>query len=178
MSYLKSHFPGQDVTMAGQGEHTLVAQLQALHNQGVKDLTLIAGSDRVPDYQKLIAKYNGPDKMFNFSRARVVSAGERDPDGDDAVGKISASQMRAAAKKNDFKTFQQGTAKHLNKSKTQELFHTVRAEMGAVKIGPDTAGHALSIYSKREDKIGKEAKNEIERRKRHGSWSGSDTTQK
>ena len=57
---------------------------------------------------------------------------------------------------------------------SKEMFHTLRAELGAVHIGSDTDAHALSIYSKRVvgDKIGNQARLEIMRRKREGQWHG------
>ena len=56
------------------------------------DLTLVAGSDRIPSYKALLDKYNGVE--YTYRNLDVVSAGERDPDADGASG-MSASKMRA-----------------------------------------------------------------------------------
>lgn len=171
LKWLKTMFPGQNVSVASSQATTLIAQLQQLSTQGVKDLTIVAGDDRIPEYQHILAKYNG--KLFNFNRVRVLSAGERDPDAEGATG-MSASKMRAAAKGADFKTFKSGLTPNVSDIQAKEMFHTLRADMGAVKIDHTTDGHALSIYSKRRDRIGIEARNEIQNRKRLGTWHGRD----
>ena len=171
LSWLKSMFPGKNVSVAAPEAATFVAQLQHFHNQGVKDITIVAGSDRIKEFQGILSKYNGPGKLFDFRRARVVSAGERDPDAEGIEG-MSASKMRKAAKLGDFKTFKMGIPTHIKGPEAQEMFHTLRAEMGSVQIGQSTPGHALSIYSRRTDKIGQDAKREIDRRIRNGTWQG------
>jgi len=171
LSWLKSMFPGKNVSVAAPENSNFVAQLQHFHNQGVKDITIVAGSDRVEGFQKILQKYNGPGKLFDFRRARVISAGERDPDAEGVEG-MSASKMRKAAKMDDFNTFRMGLAPHIKHPEAQEMFHTLKSEMGAVNINSMTPGHALSIYAKREDNIGKSAKTEIQRRKNTGTWKG------
>jgi hypothetical protein len=177
ISWLKSMFPGTNTSIAAPDAPTLVAQLQHAYNQGVRDLTMVVGADRVAQFQHVLSHYNGegPGKLFNFHRARIVSAGERDPDSEDATESMSASKMREAAKKGDFKTFQLGVPPHIKPPQAQEMFHTLRAEMGGVKIDQSTPGHVLSIYAKREanDKIGMASKQEIERRKARGLWKGA-----
>ncbi len=44
---------------------------------------------------------------YEFDKINIVSAGERDPDAEGAMG-MSASKMRAAAQSNDLKSFKQG----------------------------------------------------------------------
>jgi beta-glucosidase-like glycosyl hydrolase len=68
-------------------------------------LIVIVGSDRVPEFQILLDKYNG--KEFNFKSIEVISAGERDPDSDDVSG-MSASKLRALAVSGNFETFKKG----------------------------------------------------------------------
>ena len=171
LSWLKSMFPGKNISVAAPEQSTFVAQLQHFHNQGVKDITIVAGADRVPEFQNILAKYNGPGKLFDFRRARVVSSGDRDEEAKGIEG-MSGSKMRKAAKSDDFQTFRTGVPGHVKDSEAQEMFHTLRAEMGSVKIGSNTPGHALAIYAKRTDKIGQEAKSEIQRRQRAGTWKG------
>lgn len=175
LKWAKTLFPGKDIAVAGENDGTLIAQLQHLHNSGVKDLTMVAGSDRVETYTKLLNKYNGPgkDKLFNFKRMRVVNAGQRDPDSEGVAG-ISASKVRDTAKKGDFKSFAKFIPKHVSSDSKKDLYHTLRANQGMVKIGPDTPGEALAIYAKRgaEDQIGKDSRAEIEQRKKAGKWKG------
>ena len=168
IQWLKSMFPGQDIAVAGADTSTLVAQIQHLHNTGVRDLTIVAGADRAKQYQDLLAKYNGEGKgkLFNFRKARVVSAGNRTDD------QPSGTNAREAAKKDDQKSFNKGMPKHLKPNEKESMYHDLRASMGVVKIDHMTSSRVLSIYANRKDKIGKQAQEEIERRKRHGIYSG------
>jgi hypothetical protein len=171
LKWLKTLFPGQDVALAGNESSTIIAQLQNLHHKGVKDITLVAGADRVPEYTRILQKYNGPDKLFHFKRARVVSSGARDPDSQGTEG-ISASKVRDAAHKGDYNAFKVGMPLNISDDHHKEMFHDLRAAMGVVKIGSDTDAHSLSIYARRKfgDKTGDEARREIENRKRLGKW--------
>ena len=54
------------------------------------DVYMIAGSDRVSEFKRLITQYNGKD--FNFDKTEVVS-GKRDPDAQGTSG-ISITKMR------------------------------------------------------------------------------------
>ena len=81
-----------------------------LYKKGYTDVTMVAGSDRVREFETILKKYNGVSSrhgMYDFDNIRVVSAGERDPDAEGATG-MSASKMRAAAAKGDLNNFKKG----------------------------------------------------------------------
>ena len=63
---------------------------------------------------------------YEFDKINVVSAGERDPDAEGATG-MSASKMRDAAAKDDFKSFQRGLPTSFRDK--QKLFGLVRKGM-------------------------------------------------
>ena len=70
---------------------------------------MIAGSDRVAEFEKLLNQYNGkPDKqgndLYKFDKIDVVSAGERDPDQEGPTG-ASASKARELANKGQEQEF-------------------------------------------------------------------------
>jgi hypothetical protein len=90
-------------------------------------LVMIAGSDRIPGYKELLNKYNGKD--FTFKTIDVISAGERDPDADDAAG-MSATKLREAAKNNNFTLFKSGVSPHLSDSDARKLMSDIRDGMG------------------------------------------------
>ena len=81
-----------------------------LHGQGVKNITMIAGSDRVKEFERLLESYNGVEGKrhgyYKFDSIKVISV-ERDPDAEGVEG-MSASKMRAAASVNSFDVFKQG----------------------------------------------------------------------
>jgi nicotinic acid mononucleotide adenylyltransferase len=96
-----------------------------------KNLILVAGSDRVSEFDSLLNKYNG--KEYNFDSIKVVSAGERDPDADDATG-MSASKMRAAATSNDFVTFKKGVPDSIKEQDARKLMQELRTHMGIKSV--------------------------------------------
>ena len=73
--------------------NTIIKVMQELQKK-YKDVVLVAGSDRIAEFETLLNKYNGKD--YTFDSIKVVSAGERDADADDVSG-MSASKMREAA---------------------------------------------------------------------------------
>ena len=126
VKYLKKMFPGINFKAANEDVRTFIEMATKLSEEGYKNLIMIAGSDRIEEYQKLLDKYNGKD--FKFNSIKVVSAGERDPDADGAAG-MSGTKMREAAIKGDFKAFRSGIPKTLSDKQTKELMEKVRKIM-------------------------------------------------
>lgn len=124
--YLNLMFPGTNFKGANDQERTFVEAAKAL-NKRYKNLIMVAGSDRVADYEKVLNKYNGVE--FHFDSIKVVSAGERDPDADDASG-MSASKMRSLAAKGDFKEFKRGLPSTMRDIDAKRLMNDVREGMG------------------------------------------------
>lgn len=124
VKYLRKMFPGVHFEAANEDVRTFMEMAGKLYDAGYNNFVLVAGSDRVPEYQKLLDKYNGQD--FKFDSVKVVSAGERDPDAEGAAG-MSATKMREAAVKNDFKSFRSGIPSSLSDKDTQDLMNHVRS---------------------------------------------------
>jgi hypothetical protein len=129
LQHAKRFFPGTNISAATAEQPTFMHYLKQLHNQGVSHVTMVAGSDRIEEYKKLLDRYNGPGKEFNFKNIDVVSAGERDPDADDVSG-MSASKMRAHASAGNFAQFRKGIPSHVSDEHAKELFGDVRNGMG------------------------------------------------
>ena len=128
--YLNLMFPGTTFVAANAQERTFVEAIKNL-NKKYKSLIMVAGSDRVPEYEKILAKYNG--KEFHYDTMQVISAGERDPDADDASG-MSASKMRATASKGDYSHFKQGLPSTMRDIDGRRLMNDVRMGMGLESI--------------------------------------------
>ena len=99
--YLKMFYP--DIVVGDAGVKTIIQALQKIQAEGRTRIVMVAGSDRVAEFQKLLNHYNGkPDKqgnqLYKFDFIDVVSAGERDPDQEGAAG-ASASKARELANK-------------------------------------------------------------------------------
>jgi hypothetical protein len=162
LEHAKRFFPDANISVADSESPTFMQQLKKLHNQGVTHATMVAGSDRVDEYKKLLDKYNGPNGEFNFKKINVVSAGERDPDAEGVTG-MSASKMRAHAMDRNYGEFRKGIPSHVAPEHAEELYNDVRKAMD-IEIGPDTSNIALGKYAKRNDVVGFKARKEIERR--------------
>jgi predicted kinase len=131
IKHAKRFFPGANIVSSSKEKPTFLQHAQALHAAGHDHLIMVAGSDRIPEYEQKLQQYNGegPGKLFNFKKIEVKSAGERDPDAEGAEG-MSASKMRDHAKNNDFHSFRQGIPTHVADKHAKELFRDVRKGMG------------------------------------------------
>ena len=110
----------------------VLAVASSMHDEGIKNITLVVGSDRVQEFKALLTTYNGKDGrhgFYNFKTINVISAGERDPDAEGVTG-MSASKMRAAAADNNFTAFSQGLPKNFSNKDSKDLFNAVRNGMG------------------------------------------------
>jgi nicotinic acid mononucleotide adenylyltransferase len=124
--YLNLMFPGINFVAANEEIRTFLEVAKQL-NKKYKNIIMVAGSDRVQEYTKLLNNYNG--KEYKFDTIQVISAGERDPDSDDASG-MSASKMRAAATKGDYKSFKQGLPSSVRDLDGKLLMNELRQGMG------------------------------------------------
>lgn len=123
-TYTGVNFNGDDTIK------TIVQLLQELMNRGYKNVTMVAGSDRVMEFRTFLNQYNKkPDKKgnipFEFDTIDVVSSGERDPD-QEGVSGISASGARAVAAAGDQKSFMS----MVNAKFGDELYKELRRAMG------------------------------------------------
>lgn len=123
--YLKRMFRGVNFVAANDQVRTFIEAATALSKK-YKHLVMIAGSDRVPEYKKLLDTYNGKD--FTFETIEVISAGERDPDSDTASG-MSGTKMREAAKKGNYTIFKKGLPRTLTDLDGKRLMNEIREGM-------------------------------------------------
>ena len=124
VQFMKKMFPQNKIQAAGGTQRTFMEILK-FYNRMYGEIVMIAGSDRISEFQKLADKYNG--KEYNYKSIKVVSSGERDPDAEGVTG-MSASKMREMAKNDDYRSFKKGVV-GLNDSDTRKLFDAVRKGM-------------------------------------------------
>jgi len=134
IKYMKKIFPAHASNIADTPARTAIDVAVQLSSEGYTDLIMIAGSDRVGEFQKLLDEYNGVSGkrhgFYKFDSIKVISAGERDPDATGASG-MSASKMRGAAADNDFDLFKTGLPSKFADSKdAKKLFATLKKAMG------------------------------------------------
>ncbi len=103
LGYLQSQYQDPNLEFGNIEANTIIKALQKMQDQGRTKIIMVAGSDRVAEFEKLLNQYNGkPDKqgneLYNFDSIAVVNAGQRDPD-EEGVAGASASKARELAAK-------------------------------------------------------------------------------
>jgi hypothetical protein len=96
-----------------------------------KNAIMVAGSDRIPEYERIANNYNGKD--FTFDSVKIESAGERDPDAEGVAG-AEASKMRAYATKGDFAKFKNDLPSTMRAIDARRMMNDVRIGMGLTPI--------------------------------------------
>jgi hypothetical protein len=111
IGYLKKISYGSDIHGATKESPTILHAASKLFAKGHKHLVIVAGEDRVPEYETLLNKYNDGKKYahgsYKFKSIKVVSSGERDPDAEGVEG-MSGTKMRNLARSGDEDTFKSG----------------------------------------------------------------------
>ena len=128
--YLKMFYP--DLSIGDAGSNTIIKALQKIQAEGRTKIVMVAGSDRVAEFQKLLNQYNGkPDKqgndLYKFDSIDVVSAGERDPDQEGVAG-ASASKARELANKGQEQEFSKIVLGGNNGKKLYDIIQSRLAE--------------------------------------------------
>lgn len=105
---------------------TVLHAASYLYDKDYRNVTFVAGSDRIDAFQKLLFQYNGvvgkAHGYYDFSTLNIVSSGNREDNSDEISG-ISATNARNAARIGDFESF----IKAIGPSKyNKELFAALR----------------------------------------------------
>jgi len=104
----------------------------AVYNEGFKKLVVVAGSDRVREFDVTLNKYNGKKGrhgFYNFQNISVVSAGQRDEESEGVDG-VSGTKLRKMATDGDFGKFAQKMPKRLSNADSKAVFNAVRRGLG------------------------------------------------
>ena len=131
VAYMRKMFPKHAKNILADKKIINVFDIAVkLYGEKYTDLAMVAGSDRVKEFKKLLDTYNGVTGkrhgFYKFRSISVISAGERDPDAEGVTG-MSASKMRAAASLGDFESFKLGLPRGFKDG--QKLFDDVRKYM-------------------------------------------------
>ena len=126
------------INIASSDSKTVFNVLTSLYNDGYRHIQMVAGSDRIAEFDKLLKKYNGIKSThgyYKFESINVVSAGDRDPDAEGAAG-MSASKMRQFVHAGDKDSFLNALPRGYKLGK--QLYTAVQAGMGVTEeIFPD-----------------------------------------
>jgi len=127
VSVMRQMFPQHSERIVNDPQNrTIFDVLKKAHMDGYAGVRIIGGGDRVVEFEKLSNNYNG--KLYAFDNVEVLSAGDRDPDGDDVSG-MSASKQRKAAAEGDFAAFRKGVPSSMNNKQARDLYNSIRAAM-------------------------------------------------
>ena len=127
MEYLHKMFPGVNFVAAGDDTRTPIEAAKIL-NQKYTDIILVAGGDRA-GLKDQLEKFNGVN--YNFNSISFVSAGNRDPDSDEVSG-VSGTDVRTAAKNNDFATFRKNLPSNTDDTTAHKLMKDLQVGMSPV----------------------------------------------
>ena len=134
LAYLQTLINDPDLEIGHSEANTVIKALQVIQAQGRTRVIMVAGSDRVMEFDKLLKQYNGkPDQkgneLYNFDFVDVISAGERDPDAEGVSG-ASASKAREFAQNDDFANFSKIV---MGGTKSKTIYQMIQNAMG-VKV--------------------------------------------
>jgi len=97
-----------EVRGSSKAEPTILHAAAREFKSGTKQFVMVAGSDRVTEYQDLLDKYNDGKQYahgkYKFKSIKVVSAGQRDPDAEGVEG-MSGTKIRDLARKGQTQKF-------------------------------------------------------------------------
>ncbi len=100
---MRQLFPQHSAKIVNDPQNrTIFDVLKKAHNDGYANVNIVAGDDRVKQFDKLSQNYNG--QLYQFDGLQTISSGARDDDKEGMEG-YSASRMRLAAMEGDFKSF-------------------------------------------------------------------------
>ena len=127
IGYMQQMFPKHAKhIMNNPKTRTIFDALKGANERGAKSVNIVVGQDRQKEFENLANKYN--NKLYKFDRIKVISAGDRDPDGE-GVSAMSASKLRKAAADDDYDTFRSGIPKSLKDDSARKLYDSLRQGM-------------------------------------------------
>ena len=146
VSTMRNMFPNHSEKIINDPQNnTIFDVLKKAHNDGYTNVRIVAGDDRVKEFDKLSQNYNG--QLYEFEGLETISSGAREDDSEGMEG-YSASRMRLAAMEGDFKSFyanleQQVRSEEtgeveiiplMNKKAAKDYFISVRQAMGVEQV--------------------------------------------
>ena len=146
VSTMRNMFPNHSEKIINDPQNnTIFDVLKKAHNDGYSNVRIVAGDDRVKEFDKLSQNYNG--QLYEFEGLETISSGAREDDSEGMEG-YSASRMRLAAMEGDFKSFyanleQQVRSEEtgeveivplMNKKAAKDYFISIRQAMGVEQV--------------------------------------------
>tara|TARA_Y100001973_G_scaffold18847_1_gene27692 strand:+ start:596 stop:1924 length:1329 start_codon:yes stop_codon:yes gene_type:complete len=116
---MRAMFPNHSEKIVNDPQNrTIFDVLKKAHNDGYTNVRIVAGDDRVKEFDKLSQSYNG--QLYEFEGLETISSGAREDDSEGMEG-YSASRMRLAAMEGDFKSFYANLQQEVQDEETGEV---------------------------------------------------------
>jgi len=128
LKYSKAAWKGVKFKTSSAESPNLLHHLTNLHSQGVRDITIVGGSDR-DTFNDLAKKYNGVEGKhgyYKFNSINFKQAGEERADNAEGIASYSASKMREAAVNNDRGSFHKMSPSGLSPEQKDSMMNDVR----------------------------------------------------
>jgi hypothetical protein len=131
IKFMKMMFPQHAKNIVDDSSLNTIGKIAShVYNLGYRDVTFVAGSDRLEDMKNLLTTYNGVEGKahgyYKFDTLDFKSSGERE-DGAEGVAGVSASNARSAAATGDLEAFKEATGAG---QYAEPLYQAVRKGMG------------------------------------------------
>ena len=131
IKFMKMMFPQHAKNIVDDSSLNTIGKIAShVYNLGYRDVTFVAGSDRLEDMKNLLTTYNGVEGKahgyYKFDTLDFKSSGERE-DGAEGIAGVSASNARSAAATGDLEAFKEATGAG---QYAEPLYQAVRKGMG------------------------------------------------
>ena len=142
--FMRQAYPDHANSIIDKEEMRTIFDVLSGHDaDGYSSVNIVVGGDRVSEFNSLATKYNGD--LYTFDDIKVVSAGDRDPDGEGVEG-MSASKMRKAAMEGDQESFNKGIPAAMSKKDKEAMYLTLRQSMNVKESFEDFAEASYHLY--------------------------------
>ena len=133
-SYMKRAFPRYAKNIVSDPRIKIVLHaVVLLYDMGFEKVTMVVGSDRVGDFQRMLNRYNGIDSKHGYyefpTDIKIVSAGQRNPDSKGVSG-VSASRLRELVRNGEKDLFLYRLPDPLSKRDGENLYNDLQKYMG------------------------------------------------
>jgi hypothetical protein len=137
-AYMKRAFPKYAKNIVSDPRIKIVLHaVVLLYDMGFEKVTMVVGSDRVGDFQRMLNRYNGIDSKHGYyefpTDIKVVSAGQRNPDAKGVSG-VSASRLRELVRNGEKDLFLYRLPDILSKRDGENLYNDLQKYMGIREI--------------------------------------------
>ena len=157
-SYMKRAFPRYAKNIISDPRIKIVLHaVVLLYDMGFEKVTMVVGSDRVRDFERMLNRYNGIDSKHGYYEfpidIKVVSAGQRNPDSKGVSG-MSATRLRELVRNGEKDLFLYRLPDLLSKRDGENLYNDLQKYMGireTYEVGTNTYREYLQAITPEEE---------------------------